>query len=55
MSEGVKMIGSMVGSNLMAVFGPVSIASSIVGIVATGMEMAYMIREAKRNEDRLKL
>jgi len=55
LTEGVKMVGNLVGHNLMSVFGPFSIASSVVGIVATGMEMAYMIREAKRNEDRLNL
>ena len=49
------MVGSVIGANLMAVFGPATILSSIVGLVATGMEMAYMIREAKKNEDRLKL
>jgi hypothetical protein len=49
------MVGGLISSNLVNVFGPFTIASGIVGIVATGMEMAYMIREAKRNEDRLKL
>ena len=53
--EAVKMVGSTIGHSLMGVFGPTAILSSLVGIVATGMEMAYMIREAKRSEDRLKL
>jgi len=55
MNEGAKMVGSLIAPSLMSMFGPFTIASSIVGIVATGMEMAYMAREAKRTEDRLKL
>ena len=55
MNEGVKMVGNLMSSNIVNIFGPFTIASSVVGIVATGMEMAYMIREAKRNEDRLKM